>query len=850
MADDVLRLRATVVSEEALAALRALRREIGLVPNAGRGIGQINKSFETLGGTIRNIGRELTSAIPALGGFGLGAAGAGLAAGLLFRQFSQVATKIVELKYQSKELGMSERDLRAWSTAAQKVGLAPESIMAGLKGFKQTTEEFKYNIGTTRNELIAMGAGPVIARINAATTTAGKLKEAFDFKNFLDKSDPSGYKSRKLFEMLGLGAENARLSLEQFNKEYASTKPLSAEDQARAKKFSDAVIDLGKAWDNFVIRAAVPIFPWLTGTLNAMTSMVEIIERGAAAMAPAPAGGTSRARGGASAGHIPFEGPMPPQRGARDPVIRYEGTTGPVPEPLPMPDAASPAAPAPYAPGSGRTRQGVPRGRQSSLSGFSNVSFGGFGGNVGFSGTGGGPMQEFTAAIKDGTFQALVEWTSYMQTGGAAGGGGGGFQNASFGGSGGAAAGAGVPSGANPFGGSRTSVGGDQAGNTAYEPGTGRAIGAGGPGVGGGSPGGSGGITAPAGTPIARTGLATVTAASGRKFQVDAKYAENFQGFINDYEKAGGVLGPDTGTLGSRPHNASGHPIGAAIDINQIGRGVRSGRAPQLDPKVEDALAEKWGLVSGNKWKSNDQGHFGIRSPSAAQAALEAQRKAAGVPNGQTPSDEAVRSKGAGAQTPFQIARAAAVEAGIPDPDTAAAIALHESGNMRRGTGSVFDKSGGTNPFGQTVKKGTPGAVRGRDNQDHAVYGSLAEGFAAHYKRWGDKYKDTPDETLKAMVAGNYNTVDPKWRAQILAIRERETAALKAREAAGNIDKAVSPQTNVNGSVAVNVTSNGTAAKTDVKNKGNLFQESKVKQHQQGKETETPAPKVGADLPM
>lgn len=140
-----------------------------------------------------------------------------------------------------------------------------------------------------------------------------------------------------------------------------------------------------------------------------------------------------------------------------------------------------------------------------------------------------------------------------------------------------------------------------------------------------GSSGGSAGITAPAGTPIHRTGMETVTTSTGRKFQVDARYARNFQGFIDDYEKAGGVIGPESGTLGHRPHNPSGHPIGAAIDINQIGYGIRGRGGKTLPPDVEDALAEKWGLVSGNKWRRPDTGHFGIRSPEAAREALTAQ---------------------------------------------------------------------------------------------------------------------------------------------------------------------------------------------------------------------------------
>ena len=206
-------------------------------------------------------------------------------------------------------------------------------------------------------------------------------------------------------------------------------------------------------------------------------------------------------------------------------------------------------------------------------------------------------------------------------TGGGGSGGSPGVQNASYSPVGGAGGSPGRPAGAAPAqpGGAPSSP----PGSAPMPPGSAT-------GVAGGSAGGSGGIAAPAGTPIATTGLATVTAASGRKFQVDARFAPNFQGFINDYEKAGGQLGPDTGTLGSRPHNASGHPIGAAIDINQIGRGVRSNRAPHLDPRIEDELAKKWGMVSGNSWRSNDQGHFGIESVEAARRALIAQGQVPG----------------------------------------------------------------------------------------------------------------------------------------------------------------------------------------------------------------------------
>jgi hypothetical protein len=396
------------------------------------------------------------------------------------------------------------------------------------------------------------------------------------------------------------------------------------------------------------------------------------------------------------------------------------------------------------------------------------------------------------------------------------------------------------------------------------------------PGSGSASPGGSGGITAPAGTAIAKKGLATITTSTGKKFQVDERFKANFQGFINDYEKAGGNLGPDTGTLGVRPHNASGHPIGAAIDINQIGYGVRSkeGRGKTIDRQTENELAKKWGLVSGDNWRRKDTGHFGIESPAKARQALidngvppdEATAIAnAKSPNGQAPAGAPSGAQapgappnGQGAQTPYAKARQAAVDAGIKDPDTAAAIAMYESGNMRRGHGGIFDRSGGTNPFGQTGV-GSQGSIVGADGQKHKVYGSLAEGFQDHAKRWGGRYGATPEETTKNLVAGGYNTVNPAWSSNVLKIRQREMAKLANQ----NQNVATAPKSDTwgqnatavpfqgtsridsqvasaapSGQVNVTVNSNGTKATADAKTDGDLFQKPQVKQHRQMQKTE------------
>jgi hypothetical protein len=123
-------------------------------------------------------------------------------------------------------------------------------------------------------------------------------------------------------------------------------------------------------------------------------------------------------------------------------------------------------------------------------------------------------------------------------------------------------------------------------------------------------------------------GLITITTPSGRKLTVAKEYAANFQGFVNDYEAAGGVIGPSSGGLGSRPGNPSYHPPGMAIDVNQTGYGIRSKTGRTLSQDQEDALAAKWGLFPGSQFrKRSDIGHFEVRNREAARRALAAQQR-------------------------------------------------------------------------------------------------------------------------------------------------------------------------------------------------------------------------------
>jgi len=785
MPDEVLRMRATVSSEEALASIRAIGKEFGLLPRQAKPpIDSLNQSFNNLGNTIRRMGTELRAAIPALGGFGLGAAGIGLAAGALIRTLSSVAEKIVQLKYRSQELGIAEGALRGFSEAAAKAGISPDTFNASLSRFKRNTEDFKLRIGGVREELIRMGAGPVVQRINAATGTLDKLKVAFDFKQTLDKLDPSGDRGRRFFEDIGLGAEAARLSFDALAK---SIKPaLTEKEKADAKAFHDSLIELGSAWDKVLTKTGAQLFPGLATTLREIQAILDALERVSDWMSKRGEQGKMSTEGLET---IPWEDFASKKFGiapGKNPLL------------------------APTVPGGG-TQGG----------GFSPIAF-----REGFQG--GADLSEGSRMVKEGVFAALVEFQSYVTGAPAAGGG---AQRASFGGISGGWSGGSMPAGSAPAGSATANLTPGTGGSAGAQP-MGSLPGADAHGA---RPmesrGGSAGITAPAGTAIQKEGMATVTTAGGRKFQVDARFAQNFQGFINDYEKAGGVIGPESGTLGHRPHNPSGHPIGAAIDINQVGYGVRGRGGKTLPVEVENALAAKWGLVSGANWRKPDTGHFGIKDVATARQAL--------IDQGLSPSEATEVAK--------DMAGQRAKAAGVTDGKTV--------------KGSVFGSTHGfrdpSEPRGRKTASGQSNEVPGIALPDRSTLGQMFEVTTPDGRTFylpqtdigpGKRTGRGIDITSSAAAQMGYTSktfpTGGKFAYRPLGAATAGVTGDEAQRTA-RIDGALGTNVNATGSVNVNITSNGTAAKADAKSDG-IFQQSKITNYKQMAATDPQSSMVGA----
>lgn len=138
-----------------------------------------------------------------------------------------------------------------------------------------------------------------------------------------------------------------------------------------------------------------------------------------------------------------------------------------------------------------------------------------------------------------------------------------------------------------------------------------------------GQPGRPGDAPAPAGTPTSAAGQTEiVTSPSGAKFRVASEFAPNFRGFLKDYEEAGGKIDQNTsGGLSGRPGNASYHPLGRAIDVNQLSRDrIKSGLPGGIE--AEEALAKKWGLRAGSQFSNPDRGHYEVHKRDLARQAL------------------------------------------------------------------------------------------------------------------------------------------------------------------------------------------------------------------------------------
>ncbi|MCP1761945.1 hypothetical protein [Bradyrhizobium japonicum] len=610
MADDELRMRARLI-DEVSGPLGQIAKNLGLIGknvdtrHAHRELSAIQNAAAGVGKEIKNV------AVPALAALGITTGGVVLSLVGVSRALRDFSNQMAQMRFGARELGLTVQQLEAFKSAADKVAMSPGVIEQALKSANQHIYEFRNNFGSLRDELRNLGAGSVVDAVKRARTDLDAYRALFKGMEEIQRlHGPAA--ARYYAEQVFGSAEAARLAWQKFNDELKLTPEYTQKQLDDLEAFRKATLDLSTSLDHLKGSLLAAMAP---GATKAVENLQKLIDSN-------PEGIKTLAKGMEDIGNALAN--IDPK--LIDDIAGGLGTFASTIGKIFEQDAKDLKSiidgikylksllPGSWAEAKERLTGPVQVEPQKRL----NDAF--------------DDLQKQTEKLK-GQFEKM----SFTMGSDSGGGGGGAVVAAAYhpgGGGGPFGGGGGMGRG---FGGGGYSVIPDGGGGTAprsfnnpldgtsqsnANPLTGPQSDA----IGGRRPmesgGGSAGITAPAGTPIQRSGMATVTAANGRKFQVDARFAQNFQGFINDYEKAGGVIGPESGTLGHRPHNASGHPIGAAIDINQIGYGIRGRGGTTLPFETEDELAKRWGLVSGHNWRRKDTGHFGIESVKAARDAL------------------------------------------------------------------------------------------------------------------------------------------------------------------------------------------------------------------------------------
>jgi GH24 family phage-related lysozyme (muramidase) len=891
MVDDVLRMRTTLVSDETLANLRAIGREIGLMPaKAKPHIQEVNTGFAKLTETMKKFGEQTLRAVPALEEWGLGAAGAGIAAGVLMNTLTNMSKRMVELKYRSQELGMSERDIRAWASTAEKAGVSTQAMMQGLGGFKNVTEGLKYNLGGVRDQLYSLGAGPVVRAMQAATTQGEKLRVAFAFKEVLWKESP--WKAEQFFETIGLGAAAARLHLEEYEKAQAKMAERSPEDQAKAQKFTDALVDMGEAWEHLSTSLGITVFPGVTKLMELTTGLIENFEKLEKFSKKFGLDDEkAKARGEALGKRLLKPGVTPEMREEGGwnwlKQLAPEGLKI-LPHPGKWP-SLQPSAPEMAAPSSRLDLRSHPE-----LRGAAPMRL--FGADSGYSGylSDVTPSQNIedrrgdapgkSRVIKTGVFDALVEFQAYAGAGGPTalgllGGPSGGPGGAPGGGGAGGLGGGGSGLGAGSGGGGGISIPGGGGGATS------RPGGGGGGGGGTSRPGGPAALSDETGKPIDPDTMKEVESLgrSGDVAGLQKLFAQKGYhmsgpacGIVaSKYVRSAGFQPPKSGAVAAAWHgwgeamkpediNAPGHPFGSMIGTYFHGR--YQGKEGKLlgpeetgghvmnivpgtyDPKTGTAMfADQYG-VRRRPLADIDE-RFAGASAVAAAAARRGEKIAPGAvaPAGPTGAGGSAGDRAAGGGRslsdvvkkweqfnphPFQDIGGANIGYGTRARPGETSISEPEA--ARRMNSELDRDRAAIEKMNPNLSEGSKKALTSLLYNLGGDTGRLKEhGMAAAILA-------NDPETMKRAHLEFSHVHGPTGPVLPGLLRRRQDEIRFYDEGKSAIDRHINGGQKVEGSVNIQVHSDGTAARTKASANGSLFQQTTIRQHKQMAPTEAP----------
>jgi CHAP domain len=254
--EEVLRLKTTVITDEAFQRIRQLEQALArMQASGGQGLRRVNIEATTLTRTFTTMQREAAAAGATMGR-ALGAIGVSLTVGAIAQKINDVSKRILDLSYANRELGMSERHVRAYMAAAEKSGVSSQTMAQGIRSARESLDGLRYASSAVRENLLRLGGGrEVIRMLNAIKDPAERFREIMMLKDTILGGPEGQHRAEALFRALNMPLELIRVKAEDAANEYKNLTDRTGEQEEASRKLIAAQVDLTRELDDAAARS-------------------------------------------------------------------------------------------------------------------------------------------------------------------------------------------------------------------------------------------------------------------------------------------------------------------------------------------------------------------------------------------------------------------------------------------------------------------------------------------------------------------------------------------------------------------------------------------------------------------
>ena len=219
--EDVLRMRATIISEPALVELRKIERGLRDVSSrGGTGFKAANSEAQRFAQTLKTIGRETAqTVVPGLMSIGSAAGPIGLiVAGVIAAAvgLKKMATALVETSVTARGIGVTVSALKAMQNVVEQNGMSVQAFTSNLQNFNDEAAQMQYKVGGLYQKLNELGKFDLRDKLIGEKDPAKRLAIALDDVNAVarEKGQAIGRTYAKMLNIdpqLGLGSDPEQL---------------------------------------------------------------------------------------------------------------------------------------------------------------------------------------------------------------------------------------------------------------------------------------------------------------------------------------------------------------------------------------------------------------------------------------------------------------------------------------------------------------------------------------------------------------------------------------------------------------------------------------------------------------